>query len=153
MSHRLESQTYARFNLLLLIILGIDTCDLLINCIKIIQVFYCIDWIIYQSPCLLDLLRVRIAQISLNLFSCFEELQSRIRYNSSNEHTLSLEKRKRVKRNREQCDGGDDSGEHKKEEYSTEDDEQDRDDNGIVINNDDMEISGDVHKEDREQHK
>ena len=90
---------------------------------------------------------MRIAQVSLNLFSCFEELQSRIRYNSSNEHTLSLEKRKRVKRNREQCDGGDDSGENKKERHFKEDDEQDRDDNGIVINNDDMEISGDVHKQ------
>ena len=83
------------------------------------QVFYCIDGIIYQSPCLLDLLRVRIAQVSLNMFSCFEELQSRIRYNSSNEHTLSLEKRKRVKRNEQ-------------EKLSMmEVDEQGRDDSGI----------------------
>jgi hypothetical protein len=81
-------------------------------------VFYCIDGIIYQSPCLLDLLRVRIAQVSLNLFSCFDELQCRIRYTSSNEHTLSLEKRKRAKTDEEvfSGDSDDDTGENKKKQ-------------------------------------
>ena len=55
---------------------------------ELCEVYYCIDGIIYQSPCLLDLLRVRVSQISYNLHSAFTELNSHTQYNGSSDHVL-----------------------------------------------------------------
>eukprot|EP00597_Dinobryon_sp_UTEXLB2267_P018321 CAMPEP_0201103784 /NCGR_PEP_ID=MMETSP0812-20130820/32486_1 /ASSEMBLY_ACC=CAM_ASM_000668 /TAXON_ID=98059 /ORGANISM="Dinobryon sp., Strain UTEXLB2267" /LENGTH=149 /DNA_ID=CAMNT_0047362401 /DNA_START=77 /DNA_END=526 /DNA_ORIENTATION=+ len=59
--------------------------------VDLIEVFYCIDGIIYQCPCLLDLLRVRVAQVSYNVHASFKELNDSIEYNSSYGHRLNVE--------------------------------------------------------------
>lgn len=59
--------------------------------VDLIEVFYCIDGIIYKCPCLLDLLRVRVAQISYNARASFKELNDSIEYNSSYGHRLNVE--------------------------------------------------------------
>lgn len=42
--------------------------------VDLLEVYYCLDGIIYQSPILLDLLRNRIAKVALRLKRSFEEL-------------------------------------------------------------------------------
>lgn len=58
--------------------------------VELSEIFYCIDGIIYKSPCLLDLLRIRVSQVSFNLYSAFSELNSHVHYSSSHGHYLSV---------------------------------------------------------------
>lgn len=51
--------------------------------VQVLEVFYVLDGIIYQSPVLLDLLRSRLAKTSHYLFNAFNILQSKSSYTSS----------------------------------------------------------------------
>lgn len=45
------------------------------NCTETLEIFYCLDGIIYQCPLLLDVLKARIAKASFHLSNSFEQIK------------------------------------------------------------------------------
>ena len=53
------------------------------NSVDVLEVYYCLDGIIYQSPLLLDLLRNRIAKVAFKLKRSFDEIDSAVQKQQS----------------------------------------------------------------------
>ncbi len=59
------------------------------NSVEVLELFYCLEGIIYQSPFLSDLLQTRIAKISHSLLQSFNEINANIEYSiATGQHTI-----------------------------------------------------------------
>jgi mediator of RNA polymerase II transcription subunit 6 len=58
------------------------------NIVEVLEVFYCLDGIIFQSPYLLDVLRTRLSKISHRLQKSFDQISSNIEYSSAGGHSF-----------------------------------------------------------------
>ena len=55
---------------------------------QLLQVFYCLNGIIYQSPYLLDHLKVKFAKFSYNILESFDKINNNIEYTDQLGHIL-----------------------------------------------------------------
>lgn len=56
--------------------------------VEVVEMFYCLDGLIFQSPYLLDVLRTRISKISHRLQKSFDDISANIEYSSAGGHSF-----------------------------------------------------------------